>query len=1011
MKVDQKADTTVDDTRIIPLYPSNSPAIPFPFIRHPHCNSLFQLLENWRCRFPHLFDEEVYNKVAIFFNFSSRASLDRHTPLHLFRLLMRINHFHNLLLHNFSLNPHIRHILIKFLPTHLIFPFSSKAVLGCLIGLTLRNHQEGLTTEDLQYLIDKNCPDYQLVPGMIYYHPMPHDSIRLIYFEIEKKSGGFFTIPEQGIIYKAFIKRLQEDLPRFVRSVFVPRNQEEVYKNILLLSQEIKSTEDLPHVMISLDQQKNEELVFLITLVYASSRKPISLDSLFARASPTIKFISESYYPVTFLENRQPVMAYLFRLHITQQSRMAADSALHFYEARRQISDLLQRILGEFRDYNGGLILKLDEQLSRLKEHFANTLEKDPAIIDTFFYSLTPLEKQATLDFPTLCHMLSHFLKAQDFRPSHLSQYYFVTEIQENKVFATILLPASSFQQTVRVSFEELILNTTLHITWSILEIRGSLSIILLIESSLETEVETYLEALRNILERWAQQVAGQRVSRIALLRHAPSLDPRLGSDEQSSNLLRMLFEGLTRFNHKGKIEEGIAESILVLNEGYTYIFKLRQSTWNDGALLTAHDFAYAWKKILSPHFSISFAYFFYPIKNAQAIKEGRISMEHLGIQVIDDYTFKVILEYPAPYFLELISHPLFSPIHRIIDQKSPYWTTNVGASYPCNGPFQLMTSHPNYGYQLIKNPLYWDASNAPLDQMIFLCVNPYEAQQLFQRGEIDWLGDPFVGIDLLSSENNLKGEMYQLTGKSTLWCLLNTQKFPFQHYKFRQALGLATDSMSLFRSIYPLAEFNSSPLPLHLSQSNSSALGYDLTRARVIFEEFLEDLQLSKEKFPPLTILHSTRKMHKDIALVLADHWTQTFGISCKAEEEPWGSLYQKYKTGDFNIGILRWISRFNDPAYTLNAFRYSSKVVNFPKWEDPLYQYFMTKADETKDPFKRKIWLKKAEHHLQTELPIIPLFHVPYQCLKRQGVDPTFLTRCGFLIDQKPLRGAKNE
>lgn len=994
--------STLNDTISTPFEVSQQQI--FPFAQHPKYASIVEFIEKWRQRWPHPFDEAIYNDLAILFNFAGTAYLAQHSAVHLFRLVRCINYANNTLLYSLSFDSHLRHFFLKFLPSHLSFPFSSKATLGCFIAVTLRNPQEVLTMEDIQSLIHKSFPSYQLVPGTTYSHPTSHHSYKVLYFEIEKQLDAVFNIAERENIRQVLIKKLQEDLPRLIRPIFMPRNQEEIYKNILFLGQEMRSTGDLPHVMISLDQQKEEEIVFSIALVYVSSGKPVDLDVLFAREKSTAKFVSERVDPVSFLKNRYPVMAHLFRLHIPHNpSFFRSDGTLHFYKVRRCVTDLLYRVLGEFRDYNGGLILKLEEQLSLLKEHFQDALVKNPEIIETFFYSIVPVEKQATLSFPTLCRMFSSFLEAMSFQAVQPSDYYFVQKEDENKVFVAMRLPASPFQQTVKASFEELMLKTTLFITWSLLEIREELSITLVIENPASLEKEAYLNALQEILKRWSQQVAGQRVMRIALAQGVPSLDPRIGSDEQSSNLLRMLFEGLTRFNSEGKIEGAIAESISMSADGCHYIFQLRPSYWNDGTPLTAYDFAYAWKKVLSPHFALSFAYFLYPIRAAQAVKEGKLSEDHLGIRVIDDHTLEVILEHPLSYFLELLSHPISFPIHQVIDQENPQWASEVGSAYPCNGPFQLMTSHPKYGYQLVKNPLYWDASEVSLDQMILVCVNSLESRSLFQQGKIDWLGYPFVTLMDLSWEIEFT-ERYVLSERISLWCLFNTEAFPFNHSKFRQALNLAMDSKELFRRTYPLAEFNSSLLPPHLSQLFSDpGLEYNPCQAKLLFCEFLEDTGISKEDFPSFTILHSTNAIDQSIAMQLARQWTRNLEIKIKVEEESWYSLYQRYKIGDFQIGFLRWIPRFNDPIYTLNAFRYSSGVVNFSKWDNPLYQHFLDQAENPLNALERKKWLKKAEELLQIELPAIALFHAPYQCLKRQEMDPSLLMRCGFLINPK--------
>src|SRR3990167_6270925 len=113
------------------------------------------------------------------------------------------------------------------------------------------------------------------------------------------------------------------------------------------------------------------------------------------------------------------------------------------------------------------------------------------------------------------------------------------------------------------------------------------------------------------------------------------SLDPRIGGENASQALVSLLFEGLNRYDKDGYVELAIAETIEISSNGLEYIFKLQPSYWNDGSLLTAYDFEYAWKKILSPEFTTSFAYLFYSILGAKEAKEGKIPIDKVGIQVI----------------------------------------------------------------------------------------------------------------------------------------------------------------------------------------------------------------------------------------------------------------------------------------------------------------------------------------------------------------------------------------
>lgn len=965
----------------------------FPFTRHKNFPLVIQEINKWKKRFFHLFDEMIYNEAATFFTIAGKNYLDRYSPKHLFRLALSIvSTYNHRLLHDLGPNSYQCFISVKFLPTRVFFPFSSKPVLGCLIGIGFKTAHEVIREEDLQPLLHKIFPKYQVISGTIYTHPTPNISMKLFYLEIEKKEERLFTIEEKKHFKKILKEKFQGNLSNVIQRIILPCNQEEIYKNILFLSQEIKSTKDLPHLMISLDQQKEDELIFLITLVYLTLKKPVDLSNLFLKECPSIKFVSKHQYPVAFLEKKYIIMAHIFQLHIPYTFK--PDSRMHYYEGRRIVTNSLNQVLGDFRDCNGGLILKVDEQLSSLKEHFC--LEKDEEIIENFFYSIIPAEKQATLSFSSLIQFVSSFLKGLTFTPIQSFDYYFTSEEVNEYFIIVIRLPSSPFLQTTIASFEELILKSYLWLTWSSLEIQNGLSLTIYAEN-FHAKINGFLTELREILEKWSKQISGKQVLRIALTDTVFSLDPRLGCDEQSSNLLRMLFEGLTRINSKGEVEEAVAKSISISSDKCQYFFTLRKSFWNDGTLVTAHDFLYAWEKTLSPHFSQSFAYFLYPILNARAIKDGRLDMEKLGVKVLDDYTLKVTLERPLSYFLELITHPMFFPIHRYMDQKFPQWPGEIGISYPCNGPFQSV-NHLNYGYQFVKNPYYWDAPSVTFDQMIFFPVNPSEAEMLFQQEKIDWLGHPFGPWNNFSINN---GEKYTLAEKTSFWCLLNTQKFPLNHVKFRKALHLSINQ-EFINQVCPSSEIATSILPENFRQTKNESL-YNPILAKKYLEEFLQENKMTIDSLPIFKIFFPSKIIiHKKIAEYLAKNWTQVLGIHCKIEEEPWNFLFQRYTMSEFQIGLMRWVFRFNDPMYTLNAFRFSSNGVNFSQWNNKEFNSILEQVEKSCNESDKRKWIKKVEDILHNELPVIPLMNIPDQGIIRKGIDTTFLTRCGFKIQK---------
>ena len=283
---------------------------------------------------------------------------------------------------------------------------------------------------------------------------------------------------------------------------------------------------------------------------------------------------------------------------------------------------------------------------------------------------------------------------------------------------------------------------------------------------------------------------------------------------------------------------------------------------------------------------------------------------------------------------------------------------------------------------------------------MVFLHVEPPEAESLFQEGKIDWLGQPFWNKVFLSFTTE-KVEKYVLSETSTMLCLLNTQQFPFNHLKFRQALSLAVDRSSFSKIISPLAESAYSPLSPHLSSFSSSTPKFDASEACDTLYAWLEEMRMTIDHLPLLTIYFAPKTMGQITASFLSQCWRNHLGISCNIEGVNWNTLYQKYKKGDFQLGLMRWVPRFNDPMYFLNALRYYSTASNIFNWKSFRYQHVLDRAEKALDIEERKKWIKEAEFILQKEVPTIPLFHISYSGLKRKGVDPSFQSRCGFHMD----------
>ena len=137
------------------------------------------------------------------------------------------------------------------------------------------------------------------------------------------------------------------------------------------------------------------------------------------------------------------------------------------------------------------------------------------------------------------------------------------------------------------------------------------------------------------------------------------SLDPQKGTDVQSARIGYDLFEGLLTFGPDGKIIPGVAEKWDISADGLTYTFTLRaDAKWSDGTPVTADDFVFSWRRLVNPATASDYAYFLWPVKNGEAISNGRMAPDTLGATAVNPRTLKVTLERPR-----VISSPPWSTV------------------------------------------------------------------------------------------------------------------------------------------------------------------------------------------------------------------------------------------------------------------------------------------------------------------------------------------------------------
>lgn len=108
------------------------------------------------------------------------------------------------------------------------------------------------------------------------------------------------------------------------------------------------------------------------------------------------------------------------------------------------------------------------------------------------------------------------------------------------------------------------------------------------------------------------------------------SFDPHIATSVSDFKIINAVMEGLLRGDSRDDavFHPAVAESWTHNPEADKWRFSLRKdAVWSDGVPVTAHDFVYAYHRLLHPEFGGRYADMLYPLKNAEAYNRNRRSL------------------------------------------------------------------------------------------------------------------------------------------------------------------------------------------------------------------------------------------------------------------------------------------------------------------------------------------------------------------------------------------------
>lgn len=459
------------------------------------------------------------------------------------------------------------------------------------------------------------------------------------------------------------------------------------------------------------------------------------------------------------------------------------------------------------------------------------------------------------------------------------------------------------------------------------------------------------------------------------------SVDPHHVSGTWENRVVGAMFIGLTTEAADASVIPGAAESWTISDDGKTYTFKLRDHSWSDGTPVTADDFVFALRRILTPETAAEYASLLYPIKNAEALNNGKLKgMDKLGVRAVDAKTLEVSLKGPTPYFLELLTHYTAFPVPKhVVEAKGKDWVKPENIAV--NGAYKLEKWVPNTEIKLTKNPKYYAADTVAIDSVTFYPAEDRSAAlKRFRAGEIDWTTDFASGqIDWL--KKNLASETRISPYLGIYYYPINNKKPPFDDARIRHALSMAIDRETIMNKVLRTGEVAAySFVPPGTGNYGEPAYvdWKDVPQAERVAKAkaLLAEAGYGPGKPLKFTLRYNTSENHKKIAIAIASMWKK-IGVQAELFNTEVKVHYNDLQQADFQIARAGWIADYNDAQNFLYLLQTSTGAQNYGRYSNAGFDKLMDSGALTADLDKRAEALRQAEAIAMADQPVIPIYY----------------------------------
>ena len=466
------------------------------------------------------------------------------------------------------------------------------------------------------------------------------------------------------------------------------------------------------------------------------------------------------------------------------------------------------------------------------------------------------------------------------------------------------------------------------------------------------------------------------------------NLDSSDADDQCPLRAIHAVIDGLMKTDKKGNITYGIAKSEEVSEDGLVHTYKLRKDVrWDNGDLVTAHDFVYAWQRIFKKKGSYyyMFADGIASIQGAQELSDKIDAGEELtdddlnsmGVKALDGYTLEVKTTVRVSFLDELLAFPPFYPINE--KQGSKYGKS--AKTILGNGAFKMINLEPGSVAEFKKNENYYDQKHVKLQRLVMKLVQePKVAAQAFEAGETDYAPINSDLVDKYKEYDSFK----QVYDGFLFYISINFKNEDLANLNVRKAISSAINRKDLCENVlkdgsqvvkgFIPSGLATSPCGVDFRKDSGDFTSYDKAQAQDLLDEGLKELGKSEIT---LRITYGTDESPMDVfSTYLQNALSKLNGIKIEmVATTKQDRIYNKQKNGDFDLVVTRWGPDCGDPT-TYLTLALTDNNNNYGHWSNAEYDSIMGKVNSETDANARWQLMIDAEKILCEDLGYIPVF-----------------------------------